>query len=154
MCWWLYLSCFLIGNNNHLSVFLLLENRGSLPACDKKKIKITGLLWFITNTVHSLLWGSHTHSWHSVEIFSSLVLPRKILTRAPKFPVLGLFSPWNKKRNENLHKLQQHHLLTVWNVNKKKKYVEIFILEVNIQWCNCTKESINKIHPSTKIFML
>lgn len=51
----------------------------------------------INYTIHPLVWGSHTHSWHSVEIFSSLVLPRKILTRAPKFPVLGLFSTWKEK---------------------------------------------------------
>lgn len=51
----------------------------------------------INYTIHPLLGGSHTHSWHSVEIFSSLVLPRKILTRAPKFPVLGLFSTWKEK---------------------------------------------------------
>lgn len=72
----------------------------------------------------SLLWGSHTHSWHSVEIFSSLVLPRKILTRAPKFPVLGLFSTGKKKRVwENLS-TALHNLQHSWNESLvfKKQY--------------------------------
>lgn len=50
----------------------------------------------------SYTWDSHTHSWHSVEIFSSLVLPRKTRTRALKFPVLGLFSTLKKEKKTEL----------------------------------------------------
>lgn len=73
-------AVFLMGKCNYFSVPL--------------SQTISGLHWIHHWQSVLPLWGSHTHSWHSVEIFSSLVLPRKILTRAPKFPVLGLFSTW------------------------------------------------------------
>lgn len=46
-----------------------------------------------------------------MEIFSSLVLARKILTRAPKFPVLGLL--WTNRITEVINSVTQHPNLIV-----------------------------------------
>lgn len=54
----------------------------------------------------------YTYSLHSVEIFSSLVLPRKILTRAPKFPVLGLFSTRERKNKRQKLYCQNYSIQT------------------------------------------
>lgn len=56
---------------------------------------------FLSAQLSSHAWHPHTHSWHSVEILSSLVLPRKTRTRALKFPVLGLFATLKKKRKQS-----------------------------------------------------
>lgn len=93
-------------------------------ACTPAQRTLTCTESIITDTVHC------THSWHSVEIFNSLVLPRKILTRAPKFPVLGLFSTWEREEGENvsaaLRKLQKLANLTVWHANNKKKLLLLY----------------------------
>lgn len=99
-----YTSAVFSWETSTTSVFLpLVKNKDSLTACDQT---ITSLHSRTANTDmhrvyhywHSHPNSSHTHSWHSVEIFSSLVLPRKILTREPKFPDLGLFSTLEKKK--------------------------------------------------------
>lgn len=79
--------------------------------------------------IFPLSWRSHTHSWHSVEIFSSLVLARKILTRAPKFPVLGLLRTWTEKDGDGAY--QQCYVTSYFNscthmfLKKKMEYVSV-----------------------------
>lgn len=66
------------------------------PVITEPFITVDSQAWFWANGYY------HTHSWHSVEIFNSLVLPRKTLTRAPKFPVLGLFSTGRAERRREV----------------------------------------------------
>lgn len=97
-----------------------------------------------------LSWISNTHSWHSVEIFSSLVLPRKILTRAPKFPVLGLFSTWKKEEKTTaLHKLQNYQ-----SVECQQQEVCWRLVLNSLGQLIPSSNKINKIHRPTKIFIL
>lgn len=112
-CWWLCRSSFLMGKCHSFSVSPPFKNWDPLLACNQT---ISGLhgVYHYRHSHPFLLSGSHTHSWHSVEIFSSLVRPRKTLTRAPKFPVLGLFSTWKKTKKKissklAFHKLQKPH---------------------------------------------
>lgn len=84
---------------------------------------------------------SHTHSWHSVEIFSSLVLPRKILTRAPKFPVRGLFSTKGKWKREIISSIVKEAETFKSEPRKHKRYVSCSLFQTwrgwYLTWLNC-----------------
>lgn len=73
------------------------------------------ILFIVHGYMRTLVKTYLTYSWHSVEIFSSLVLLRKTLTNAPKFPDLGLF--WTIKGRDRRSKTQNiiSHLKVVYD---------------------------------------